>query len=126
MATRVYDASQAKVMRRKLLELRQRLHVQYPCTMMHVRRADAGVPSRQPYRRYAAVQEYLDEAHVEEGDNIVLLTDDQTTINEIYKYHPNYNWIYLDRPRSRGVETGYNGHIPSGDAAFEVLMVIHT
>ena len=54
------------------------LHDEYPavtlpCTTMHVRRGDAGLP-RFPFRRYAAVSEYLEVGHVQPGDNIVLLT----------------------------------------------------
>ena len=54
------------------------LHAQYPrvqlpCTAMHVRRGDSGLP-RVPYRRYAAVSEYLQVGQVKPGDNIVLLT----------------------------------------------------
>jgi hypothetical protein len=53
----------------------------------------------------------------------MLLTDDRSTIDEIQEHHPNYNWIYLDRPRAQGVASGWQGHIPSGDEAFEVLAI---
>ena len=102
--------------------MKQLLNLQRPCTTMHVRRGDAGFP-RQPYRRYAAVQEYLDAASVAEGSNVFLLTDDNSTIEEIHKHHPDYNWIYLDRPRNKGVEGGWEGHIPSGKPEFEVLTI---
>lgn len=111
-----------QVYRRKLFEMRQKLKVQYPCTTMHIRRGDAGLP-RPPYRRYAAVQEYIDMAELKEGENIVLLTDDQTTIDEIQEYHPNYNWIYLDKPRNTGTSGGFDGHIPSGDEGLEMLAI---
>jgi hypothetical protein len=75
-------------------------------------------------RRYAAVQEYLDAAHVEEGDNIFLLTDDNSTLEEIHKYHPNYNWTYMNRPRNNGIDGGWEGHIPSGVPEFEVLTIL--
>ena len=96
-----------------------------PCTLMHVRRGDAGLP-RPPFRRYAPVQEYIDKANIQPGDNIVLLTDDDSTIVEIKKFlATKYNWIYLDRPRVQNIKGGFDGHIPSGDEAYEML-VIHT
>lgn len=59
----------------------QMMHDEYPpgpeggknCTIMHVRRGDAGLP-RYPYRRYAAVSEYIEIGNVQPGDTIVLLT----------------------------------------------------
>lgn len=65
-----------QVMRLELMKMRNSVKLTSPCTTMHVRRGDSGLP-RRPYRRYAAVQEYLDAAEVEEGDTIMLLTDDQ-------------------------------------------------
>ncbi|CAB9511758.1 expressed unknown protein [Seminavis robusta] len=111
-----------QIFRRKLLEMKLSVNLQLPCTTMHVRRGDAGFP-RQPYRRYASVQEYLDVAHVEEGDNVLLLTDDHTTIDEIKQYHTNYHWFYLNRTRYSGVDGGWESHIPSGDGPFEVLAI---
>jgi hypothetical protein len=108
--------------RRKLFELRQSLHVKYPCTTLHVRRGDAGLP-RPPYRRYAAVQEYIDTGHIQEGDNVLLLTDDESTIEEVNTHHPKYNWMYLERPRNNGIAGGFDGHIPSGDEGFELLAI---
>lgn len=109
--------------RRKQYELRSQLSVTYPCTTMHVRRGDAGMP-RPPYRRYAAVQEYIDAAKLQKGDNIVLLTDDESTIEEVRTYHQDdYNFIYSERPRNRGVQGGFDGHIPSGDEGFEMLAI---
>lgn len=64
-----------KVVRKKVMDT---LHNEYPveelpCTAMHVRRGDAGLP-RYPFRRYAAVSEYLQAGQVQPGENIVLLT----------------------------------------------------
>ena len=53
----------------------------------------------------------------------MLLTDDESTLEEIQEHHPNYHWMYLDRPRTNGVEGGWQGHIPSGDGAFEILAI---
>lgn len=68
--------------------------------------------------------EYLDIGQVQKGDSIILLTDDDSTIEEIQQYHANdYNWIYLDRPRNRGIDGGFDGHIPSGDHGYEMLAI---
>ncbi|CAB9510571.1 expressed unknown protein [Seminavis robusta] len=122
MWLRDYMLRPRQVFRRKAYEMRQQVAMEYPCTMMHVRRGDSGLP-RPPFRRYAAVQEYLDAASVQEGDNILLLTDDQSTIDEVKEHHPMYNWIYLDRPRNHGSSGGWNGHIPSGKGEFEMLAI---
>ena len=113
-----------QLFRKKLYEFRQQLNVSYPCATMHVRRGDAAI-GKTPFPRYAAVQEYIDAAHLQPGDNIVLLSDDESTIREAKERHPEYNWIYLDRPRVQNIQGGLNGHIPSGDEAFE-LLAIHT
>ena len=97
--------------------------LQTPCTTMHVRRGDTGLP-RIPYRRYAALSEYIEVGHVQPGDNVVLLTDDYTTIEEAQRYHAGINWIYVNRPRNNGTAGGFDGHIPSKDQAFDLLMIL--
>jgi hypothetical protein len=89
---------------------------------MHVRRGDAGMVGE--FRRYAAVQEYIDAANITRGETIFLLTDDESTIEEVRNVHANqYNWIYVDRPRATNVKGGFNSHFPSGDPAFEMLVL---
>lgn len=110
-------------MRHKVYKMKQQLEVKLPCTTIHVRRADVAY-AQSPFRRYAAVAEYLEIGQVKKGDNIVLLTDDESTIDEIHKYHKNdYNWIYFDRPRVRGISGGFEGHLPSGDGATELATI---
>ena len=86
-----------------------------------VRRGDAAMPRQ--LRRYASVQEYLDVGHVEEGAHIMLLTDDNSVIEEIHKYHPNYQWTYVERQRQQGGDGGWQGHIPSGDGPWEFIVM---
>jgi hypothetical protein len=94
-----------------------------PCVTMHVRRGDAAMMFH-PFRRYAAVQEYIDAANITLGETIFLLTDDESTVDEVRKYHANkYNWIYVDRPRTTQINTGFNGHIPSDDPAYELIVL---
>jgi hypothetical protein len=111
-----------QIFRREKLRMLSSIALPQPCTTMHVRRGDSGLP-RPPFRRYAAVQEYIDLAEVQEGDTILLLTDDQSTIDEIHQYHKNYNWVYVNRTRVHGVDGGWESHLPSGDAPFEVLVI---
>ena len=96
--------------------------VELPCTAIHIRRGDSGLP-RYPFRRYAAVSEYLEAGHVLENDTIVLLTDDASPIEEVNRFHPNYNWIYADRPRNNGSSAGFDSHIPSGDPVSDFFAI---
>lgn len=121
---RQYMLRPQQFFRQKQYKMRQKLNVPVgaKCTTMHVRRGDAGF-ARKPYRRYAAVSEYIEKGKIQPGDNIVLLTDDSSTITEIKRYHPEYNWYYYDRPRNQNIVGGFDGHIPSGDEAFELLVI---
>jgi hypothetical protein len=93
-----------------------------PCTAIHVRRGDIAFGRG---RRYAAVEEYLQAGQVVKGETVVLLTDDVTAIEEVERYHrQDYNWVYLDRPRFRGAEGGFEGFIPSQDPALEILAIM--
>lgn len=97
--------------------------VELPCTAMHVRRGDSGIP-RRPFRRYAAISEYLEVGEIQPGGSIVLLTDDTSTIAEVQEHHPQYNWIYYaDRPRNNGPNGGFDGHIPSNDPAYDFVVI---
>ncbi|CAB9518929.1 expressed unknown protein [Seminavis robusta] len=106
------------------------------CIALHVRRGDSGVP-RQPFRRYAAIQEYLDilppkaiTRQNKKKPTIFLLTDDATTIDELYQYHinvtthPQFHWIYTQKLRNRATELGFEMHIPvSSDGPQELLWI---
>jgi hypothetical protein len=114
--------------RQKVLEFREqhlpedRLRTISPCAAIHVRRGDIAFGRG---RRYAAVEEYLQEGNITKGETVVVLTDDVSTIEEIEQYHAkDYNWIYLQRPRHRGSEGGFEGFIPSSDPAFEILAIL--
>jgi hypothetical protein len=96
--------------------------IKLPCTAMHVRRGDSGIP-RRPFRRYAAISEYLQLGDIQPGDSIVLLTDDLSTIQEVQEHHPQYNWIYAERPRNNGTNGGFDGHIPSNDPAYDFIVI---
>jgi hypothetical protein len=93
-----------------------------PCAAIHVRRGDIAFGKG---RRYAAVEEYLHAGNITQGETVVLLTDDISTIEEVERYHrDDYHWIYLNRPRFRGSQGGFEGFVPSEDPAFEVLAIM--
>jgi hypothetical protein len=95
-----------------------------PCSAMHVRRTDAILEGNWRKRRnYFALSEYIQ--HVpSHHKSIVLLTDDQSAIDEAHALHPNHTWIYVNRTRHRGTRGGYNGHIPSGDPIQEMVVIL--
>jgi len=93
------------------------------CTVMHVRRGDAGLLAP-PFRRYAAVSEYIEAAHIGRGETILLLTDDESTLAEIAEFHADdYDWVYSRRPRVNLTQGGFSGHTPSNDGAFEFTLM---
>ncbi|CAB9518930.1 expressed unknown protein [Seminavis robusta] len=101
------------------------------CIALHVRRGDAGVP-RKPFRRYAAIQEYLDLLPNQTANSkrtIFLLTDDASTIDELQQYHlnvsnPKFHWIYTNKTRNRGTEQGFDRHVPAASDGPEELLWI--
>ena len=92
-----------------------------PCTVMHVRRGDAG--SLRARRRYVPLSEYIAAGNLTPSDPIVLLTDDQSTLDEIQNYYPNYQWWYPPRRRVRAMEGGFDGHTPNGPETDFVTML---
>ena len=90
--------------------------------VLHVRRGDISFGRG---RRYAAVHEYLVAGQVPRNGTVVILTDDQSTIDEINTYlKDSWKFVYIDRPRFRGSEGGFEGFIPSADPAHEVLTIM--
>ena len=95
------------------------------CVAFHVRRTDATTEGQHP-RKFYYLQEYLDGAatvtNLTKGDTIVLLTDDQSTIDEAKYLHPEYNWLYINRTRHFGA-TKKNQHLPSNSPSLEFLNI---
>jgi len=76
------------------------------------------------FQRFVTL-EYIDTAQIAKGGTIVLLTDEESTIQEVETYHAtDYNWIYLDRQRQNGTAGGFNRHIPSGDEALDAISIM--
>lgn len=101
---------------------KRRLRIETPCTVMHVRRTDI-VLHAEFSRKYRKIEEYV--KALEKGTkNILLLTDDQNAIEEAQALFPKYNWMYIDRPRHRGTEGGWENQIPSNDPELEVIVLL--
>jgi hypothetical protein len=92
------------------------------CTVIHVRRGDSGQP-RSMHRKYVSLAEYIRVGNITPSVPVLILTDDQTTIYEATTYYPDYNWIYMDRPRVNLTYGGFEGLIPSGDEAAEFVAI---
>ena len=96
--------------------------VRVPCTAIHVRRTDALLEQNwRKKRHYFPIADYL--KHTKDK-NILLLTDDQSAIDEAHELFPDRKWLYVQRKRHRGTEGGMNAHIPSGDPAMEVVYIL--
>jgi hypothetical protein len=92
------------------------------CAVLHVRRADVVLHGKFS-RRYHSIGEYL-RVVPDDYTNILLLTDDANAIVEAKTQQSGkYKWFYLDRPRHRGAEGGWEHQIPSNDPAYEVVML---
>ena len=95
-----------------------------PCVAMHVRRTDI-VLHGELSRKYHSISDYLDNVPgLKKNDNIFLLTDDANAIDEALEFHPDFNWMYLERKRHRGSEGGWENQIPSKNPALEVLYIL--
>jgi len=95
-----------------------------PCSIIHVRRADVIIENQG--RKFYNVSEYiakLPKDRREPGANVLLLTDDANAIDEAWHDFPDLKWHYLDRPRFRGQEGGWENHFPSNDPALEVIII---
>jgi hypothetical protein len=101
---------------------KNRINITTPCTVIHVRRADV-VLHRKRSRRYHEIDEYI-QALDKSTKNLFLLTDDHNAIGEAKTKFPDYNWMYIDRPRHRGAEGGFENQLPSNNPKFEVVVLL--
>ena len=122
-----YATRSLQWLRRKVYEyLRDRApkDMHGPCSIIHVRRSDVVIENHG--RKFYNVSEYivkLPKDRREPGANVLLLTDDANAIDEAWHDFPDLKWHYLDRPRFRGQEGGWENHFPSNDPALEVIVI---
>ncbi|CAB9528926.1 expressed unknown protein [Seminavis robusta] len=109
-------------LRRKVYEFRTKQNIQQPCTAIHVRRSDV-VLHLHNKRQYFPMKDYLKpEFNVQH--NIFLMTDDSNAIVEAKHEFPQYNWMYVDRPRFRASEGGFENQFPSRNPVHEVVVLL--
>ena len=53
-----------------------------------------------------------------------IIRDDNTTIAEVERYHPDYNWIYGNQPRNQGAMAGFDSHTPSNDPSYDFVAIL--
>jgi hypothetical protein len=129
---REYMMRPKQFMRRKIYELLQKTpKPTLPCAAMHVRRTDAILENWINKRNYFELGDYVSKLAGPRRrqlatyfKSVVLLTDDQSVIEESHEFHATLPWIYVNRTRHRGIEGGYNGHKPSGDPVHEIAVIL--
>lgn len=81
-------------------------------------------------RKYFEIEDYLKKIDadareiLQNGNNILLFTDDANAIDEAHSLHPSYKWVYLNRTRHRGSSGGWENQVPSQDPRKEVIMLL--
>ena len=117
-------------LRKEIYDFERNQTIVQPCTTIHVRRGDV-VLHKHKSRKYRAIAEYLNvtapvdpEFHYE--NNIFVLSDDGNAIGEAKALFPQFNWMYLDRPRFKASEGGWERHLPSSNPIFEVVVLLST
>ena len=111
-------------LRHRVYKFVQRQTVDTPCTALHVRRGDI-ITHGTHSRRYFSIAEYMNTTHKIER-NVFLLTDDHNAIGEALHEFPDRHWMYIDRPRYRGSEGGFEHHLPSNDPVLEMTVLLAT
>jgi len=78
--------------------------------LIQPRRGDVVLHGGSLKRRYHPIAEYM-EASDTIRKSVYLLTDDKNAINEAKVEFPNTNWMFLDRPRYRAAEGGWEKQV---------------
>lgn len=68
-------------------------------------------------RNFYSIQEYLTRGNIPKGERVLLLTDDQSAIDEATLLHPEYQWTFWNRTRNFGPTAFNSQFFPSGDKA---------
>jgi len=117
-----YATRQQTWLRREVYEFSNRIKITTPCAAIHVRRTDI-VLHGEWSRKYRPIEDYVNELD-NSTQNILLLTDDQNAIEEALAKYPDYNWMYIKRPRHRGTEGGWENQIPSDNPKLELIVLL--
>jgi hypothetical protein len=110
-------------LRKAVYDFSKRVPLTQPCSVLHVRRSDV-VLHDQHSRRYHEMEEYMNVSEALLQRTILLLTDDSDAIEEARTKYPDYHWVYIDRPRFKGTEGGWENQIPSDDPKLEIVVLL--
>ena len=110
-------------LRKQVYDFSKQIPLEAPCSVLHVRRSDI-VLHHKWSRKYRDLEEYMNASSSTIQKTILLLTDDSNAIQEAHSKYPDYNWVYIDRPRFQGPEGGFENQIPSNDPKYEVLVLL--
>ena len=98
--------------------------VSTPCVAIHVRRSDVVLDGNP--RKYFPISDYLERVPglLSAGTgNILLFTDDANAIDEAHELYPEYNWMFVNRTRYRGMSGKWGVHMPTNDPVMEVVAI---
>jgi len=120
-----YDFAQRRQawLRKRIHDYARQHNFKTPCTAIHVRRGDVVLHGGNHKRRYHPIAEYVN-ATPKLHPNVYSLTDDKNAIAEAQAEFPKLNWMYVERPRYKASEGGWEKHIPSNDPVFEVTALL--
>lgn len=97
-----------------------------PCVAIHVRRTDTllndGWDHKKKLFKWVPLSAYVKEAERFEAATTFLFTDDATVLDETSAFDRGWQWI--DRPRHKGTEGGWENHFPSGDRTTEMAVIL--
>lgn len=123
---REYFTRPLQHIRRQLFNFRESASMpklKTPCSVLHVRRTDVTLEGALwKKRKYFPIADYLE--HVNVGSNVLLMTDDQSAVDEALGLHPNYTWYFINRTRHYGASGGLNQHLPSKDPLLEMTIIL--
>ncbi|CAB9504135.1 expressed unknown protein [Seminavis robusta] len=122
-----YATRQQSWLRKRVSDFvqQQQANLVAPCSVLHVRRADV-VFHGSHSRKYHGIEEYLEHAQQKNmtvHKNILILTDDFNAIPEAKAKFPDYNWIYIDRPRIKSANAKWEQHLASDDPVYEMVVL---
>jgi hypothetical protein len=123
---REYFARPRQWLRLSLLKYRESSSfpkLKTPCSIIHVCRTDVTLEGvRWKKQKYFPIANYVE--HLQPGSNILLMTDDQSAVDEALRIHPNYTWYFINRTQHYGASGGLNQHLPLQDPLLEMMIIL--
>ena len=105
-----------------------------PCAILHVRRSDVLLnygwqnTSARPLYRYISVKEYMERGRAAlqqlEIKTVFVATDSSAVIDEVKEQNHSWAYTWINRPRFKSTEGGWENHFPSQDPFEEVMHIL--